>query len=123
MSRSVTSSDFCDALFLFERDGLLLVLEDVAIGAAAALERAVTALVQRLARGQIFERVPQVAVAGHLAHQVHDDFFGAGAFADGGDGVGEFDDQRLVLGRIFRERFVGHRRPCAAVPARCRRPR
>ena len=78
MSRSVTSSVFCDALFLFQRDGLLLVLQNVAVGTLAAFERAVAALVQRLARGQILERLIQLAVVGRLAHQVHQNFFRRG---------------------------------------------
>ena len=104
MSRSATSSVFDDALFLFQRDGLFFVLQNVAVGAAAAFERAVAALVQRLARGQILERIVQLAVAGQLAHQVHDDFFGAAvnAFADGGDGVGEIRwPASLSLGEFF----------------------
>ena len=94
------------AFFLFQGNGLLFVLQNVAIRTLPALQRAVTALVHRLARRQVFQRLRQIAIAGARAQEFAQDLFpAAGISAAGGERLGKFYRQTFVLGRIFQQGF------------------
>ena len=106
MSRSATSSAFTTRFSCSSETASCLFFKMSRYEPLPALQRAVTALVHRLARRQVFQRLRQFAVAGPRAQEFAQDLFpAAGISAAGGERVGKFDRQAFVLGRIFQQGF------------------
>ncbi len=98
MSRAAGVLGLDDALFLLQRNGLLLVPQNITIRTFAAFQRAIAAFVHRLARGQVFQSLAQIAVVGILAQQVNQDFFAAIVFA-----LADIARLRECVGKINRQ--------------------
>ena len=89
---------FLNAVLLFERDGFLLVLQDVAIRALSAGQLLVAAFVEGFFRRQILEGLGQFAVLRVGAGEFGQDLFAAGGVADLSQCVGKLDGEVFVLG-------------------------
>ena len=97
-------------LRLFERNGLGLVAENIAVGALAARQCGVAALVHGLARREIFLGLRQVGIEGAAAGQVIQRRLrqGRGFAADLGRQLGKLDHEARILGRIADHDFQRH---------------
>ena len=87
------------AIFLFEGNGLVLVFEDVAVGAGAALE-GVVALAQGAIGGDVFEGLGDRRVVGEGLGQVAQDGFGALDLAGEGESPAELEGG-VAVGGVF----------------------
>ena len=96
------------AVLLFQLHGFGFVLENIAVGAFAAGERAVAAFIERFAGRNVLELLVDFAVVGVRPAECVENLFRFRFLARGDPGIGELESNVFVVGRIAVEHVKGH---------------
>ena len=99
------------ALFLFQRDGLFLVLQNVAVGAGAVFERFIAAFAQGPLGGDVFQYLRDLGIVGKGAGQLGQDLLCPFRLSGQRQRLAEFQ-RYLAFGRIAESDF--QRQRCGA---------